>query len=134
MKNLLIRSLIIATIVFVIHMVVGTIISLLLPSNDTSMSYGTIGSIIYVFFVAFWAYVAISFLYLLFTKNKHSIFGRLVISFFVMIIAYLLFRLGDIIDGDFYNRFELVPLVIFLLTGPLFLIIESFLITNKRSI
>ena len=128
--KILLKSLFLATITFVIHMVIGTILSFIVPPSQAYISYGVIGSIIYIFVFAFWAYIAFSFLYLLLAERTKNVTTRYIISFILMIIAYVLYRTGDIIDGDFMQRFKFFPFLVFLLTGPMMVLIAS-IIDNK---
>lgn len=66
--------------------------------------------------MAYWAYYIICFIYLITTKG-FSIKLKYIISIALMLISYLMYRGGDIIDGDFISRFQFGPLVGFLLSS-----------------
>jgi hypothetical protein len=66
-------------------------------------------------------------IYLFLTRNKKKNIFKILISQILMVVAYLVYRIGDIIDGDFLSRFESLIFGGFLLTGILVFVVDKFI-------
>lgn len=82
------------------------------------------GAILYIFIMAYWVYYSICLIYLILTKGIKNK-SKYLLSFLLMIIGYLMYRGGDIIDGDFIKRFQPGPLVGFLLSSIVLVLIDN---------
>lgn len=84
----------------------------------------TFGVGIYTIMYAFWAYFLFSYIFIIATMRMKNYWSKFPIAIAIMIVSYFLFRAGDIIDGDFIRKFNLTPLVGFLLTAPIMVLFD----------
>jgi hypothetical protein len=122
-------------LVFIVHIATFIVFGMIIDEKGNGgIRYGIAGSIYYLILVAYWAYYFFCFIYLLLTRNTNKNLFRILISQILMIVAYLVYRIGDIIDGDFLNNFELLFFLAFLLTGFLIFVIDKFVLRKKSKV
>ncbi len=128
------KSLILSLGIFIFHFFCLYIVLLrrgsdylILTEPGKSGSFSFVGMMIYSFIIAFWVYYLLSFVYVMITRSMSNHYSKLGIGLILMICGYLLYRTGDLIDGDFISRFQFSSLLIFLLSAPLLILMETLL-------
>jgi hypothetical protein len=113
----LIKSLLLAIAIFLMHLAIGVSAHIIFKLGDAGY-YGLVGGLIYYFLVAFWAYLLLSYVYLNVTRNDRSRKVKYVKATVVITTGYLFSRIPDMIDNDLISDFKLVPFIIFFLLIP----------------
>lgn len=122
------RSFKLSILVFIVHIATFIGFGIMFNMNGNGgIQYGIAGSIFYMILVAYWAYYLFCLIYLFLTRNKKKNIFKILISQILMVVAYLVYRIGDIIDGDFLSRFESLIFGGFLLTGILVFVVDKFI-------
>jgi len=93
-----------------------------------SFQYGFLGSVVYVFLVAFWVYFILVAFYCFITKAMNlQFFGRVITAGTIVVIGYLASRGGDIVDGDFFKKFRPLIFFTFLLSSVVIIYVDNLL-------
>lgn len=123
--NIFFKTLIISLSLFVFHVILIILISPFYQKHGT-INYGIMGSAVYLFIVASWAYFLLMLFYVSLSRGKH-IRMKFLISLVIMLIGYVISRGGDIIDGDFIKNFSLIILLGFIVSAPIIVGIDKLL-------
>jgi hypothetical protein len=124
MKILIIKSIILGVFLYIIH--IGSWLIWDHFYGKPSAFIGGFGVFIYGLIFALWGYILMSGIYIRWSKgNVKKI--RYFKSTIVILIGYLLSRISDIIDDDFFNRFSWQAVFSFLLLIPILVEVELWL-------
>lgn len=117
------KTIFLAFIMFFFHMAYVFVWSLFRASFDFKHAFqSTFGIGLYAIVYASWAYLLSSFIFTIVANRTARPGNRLVIAVAMMIALYLLFRAGDIIDGDFVKTFSFISFLGFMLTIPVIML------------
>ncbi len=130
--NKFLKALIISVALFCSHILLMYILVNFVNSESLAKSHfkGVLGAAIYILIMAFWIYYLLSLVYLMITKSRKKIVYKFSIAVLLMVIGYIMYRGGDIIDGDFVKRFQIGPLFSFLLSS-IIIVFTDLLIERK---
>ena len=122
--NLFIRTLILSLAIFCIHI----LLVLLIPGNaEGGGYYSGLGAIIFYFVFGYWGYFILSGIYIYTSRNDLQRKFKYIKALIIILVGYVLFRVPDIIDDDFFSRFEIRALLFFLLLMPVLVEFENLL-------
>jgi hypothetical protein len=93
----------------------------------------TFSIVVYTLVYASWAYFLFSYIFIVATKRTKEYRKKVLIAGLLMIISYFLFRGGDIIDGDFLRKFDILFLIGFLLTAPVMVFSDNILVSKQSA-
>jgi hypothetical protein len=130
--NIFLRTFIISMVVYIAHIIMLFFLSFFYEEEKGYISYGLFASAVYIFVVAFWAYYILTFTYCILTRNLKTI-AKLMVALAIMFTGYLLSRAGDIIDGDFMEKFRLDILLYFLFSAIIILAVDSRISRRKAA-
>ncbi|GEM_PF-2738981 len=116
--NKFLKALLISVALFGSHILILFVMSIFYDEPG-AINYGIVGSAVYIFIVAFWAYYCLTLMYLFISRSITGVWNKIIISLIVMLIGYILSRVGDFIDGDFVEKFRIVPFTLFILSSIL---------------
>ncbi|MEQ9404462.1 MAG: hypothetical protein RIM99_12790 [Cyclobacteriaceae bacterium] len=119
---------------FLFHLIYIFLWSLYESSFNLSNSLAsTFGVGVYMIFYALWAYLLFSFIYVVITRKWiKALHGKIILALALMMISYVLFRTGDIIDGDFIKNFTMPPLLGFVLSAPFMVVVDRFILEIRQ--
>ncbi len=129
--NRFLKALLISLSLYISHILLIMIVGNFYREQG-SINYGIIGSAVYIFIVAFWAYYLLTLIYLLISHSM-IFWNKLIVALIILLIGYTASRTGDIIDGDFIERFRVVPFLLFVLSSILIVLFDN-LFHDKRTI
>jgi preprotein translocase subunit SecG len=119
------KALIISGFIFGLHIILS-FIYYYLQFNDFGY-FGLVGGIFFAIIVGYWAYYAAVLIYLYINNNSKQIGLRLVNSIIIVSCGYIMYRFGDIIDGDFLDKFDPVLFTVFILSSILLVYLDKFI-------
>lgn len=127
------RLLFLSSSLFVFHIIYVFIWSLYKSSFDVTISiYSAFGIGVYIIVYSFWAYFLFSFIFIFFSKRTSNFYWKIIVSVILMIAAYTLSRTGDIIDGDFFHKFDFSPFIAFMLSSIILLVADNLFLKMKK--
>lgn len=122
--NLFIRTLFISLAVFLFHMLA---IFLLDSGGSEAGYYSGLGAVIFYFFFGYWGYFILSAIYIYISKKDSQRKAKCLKAFIIILMGYLLFRIPDIIDNDFFQKFDFRVFFLFLISIPILVELEYLL-------
>lgn len=127
------KTILLGLSLFLFHLIYVLIWSLIKSSFDIANSLNSVLGIgVYMVFYALWAYFLFSFIFLQLSSHLMTSFlEKMTLSLIIITISYFLFRIGDIVDGDFLKNFQLLSFLAFILTAPVILLIDYILPKTK---
>jgi hypothetical protein len=129
--NRFLKVFLISFSLYITH-ILATILVGFFYQEEGALNYGILGAAFYILIVAFWAYYILILVYLL-ISNDRSIPNKMLVSIVIMLIGYLISRGGDIIDGDFKRKFNLIIFVGFIASAFLIVWFDQLIVNwGKR--
>ena len=107
MKTLL-KSFLIGLIVFLIHLLMQCI----LMTGESFGSYGVLGRLIFGLIFLIWLYWLLCYLYVVARRKFKS--NHYALAFITVICLYVVFRIPDILNGNFIKHFRLLMFLVVL--------------------
>jgi hypothetical protein len=129
--NKFLKALIVGLIVFLVHIIVFSVAHQV-KYGDFGY-YGFWGGMVFGLIVGYWAYFLATFIYLSVQDKKFNIQKRIFTATVVSLVCYLIARVGDAVDGDFFRKFDLTELLVFLFSIPLIVWLDLKIVLTGRS-
>jgi hypothetical protein len=106
--KVLLKSFLIGLIMFLSHLLLQWI----LMSGESFGSYGVLGRLIFGLIFLIWLYWLLCYLYVMSRRKFES--NHYALAFISIIFLYVVFRIPDIINGNFIKHFRLLMFLVIL--------------------
>ncbi len=128
MRKLLLIAFIVAIAVFLLHNLFIAYLLFLVTGEEGY--YGFWGGVVFGLIFGLWAYFLLSIIHAAIIQTVKSRLHKVVVAIVILAVGYLFARMGDIIDGDFIEKFDLWTLCVFIITVPVLVLLPDYL--DKR--